>query len=142
MSNYIYKKMTNNKYNNKNQEFEFTKAFWETIKTNSKYLTTPIIPNTTKTELNNLKYLKSQNNIIKLYSNYNIKLYSAFSQGILLLYFFLIAKFLPNQYFLSTIKKSNITYSKPFKYDRSTIFSHWIRITIEKYSDLFHVSYL
>jgi hypothetical protein len=79
MSNYIYKKMTNNKYNNKNQEFEFTKAFWETIKTNSKYLTTPIIPNTTKTELNNLKYLKSQNNIIKLYSNYNIKLYSAFS---------------------------------------------------------------
>jgi len=124
MSNYIYKKMTNNKYNNKNQEFEFTKAFWETIKTNSKYLTTPIIPNTTKTELNNLKYLKSQNNIIKLYSNYNIKLYSAFSYGILLLYFFLIAKFLPNQYFLSTIKKSSITYSKPFKYDSSTIFSH------------------
>lgn len=56
--------MTNGKYNNKNQEFEFTTLFWNTIKNNIHHLTTPIIPNTTKTELKNLKYLKSNMNLI------------------------------------------------------------------------------
>jgi hypothetical protein len=61
MNNHIYKTMTNGKYNNgiyNNQEFEFTKSFWNTIKNNIHHLTTPIIPKTTKTELKNLKYIK------------------------------------------------------------------------------------
>jgi hypothetical protein len=64
MNNNIYKTMTNGKYNNKNQEFEFNKSYWNTIKNNIHHLTMLIIPNTTKTELKNLKYIKSNMNLI------------------------------------------------------------------------------